>query len=276
VNAPDLHRFRLLIQYDGTPWRGWQRQAEEAGPTVQGEIEAVIERLTGARRRVVGSGRTDTGVHATGQVAAVDVPVRWEAWELRKALNALLPLEIRVSEVRRVPAEFNPRYHAILRRYDYFLGTAPEADSPFRNRWCWTLLKDDVSPELLHEAAALIPGDRSFASFAKAGQPERGTRCRVQEALWEPWDGLGLRFGITANRYLHHMVRYLVGTMVEVARGLRPLDDMAQLLRSPDTDLTMSPPAPAEGLFLSRVDYPPERLGDHPDRDPDTPRSTSA
>lgn len=276
MNAPDLHRYRLLIQYDGTPYRGWQRQAETAGPTVQGEFEEVLERLTRARRRVTGSGRTDTGVHATGQVASVEVPSRWDAPELRKAMNALLPPEIRVTEVRRVPGGFHPRYHATARTYDYFLGLSPEADSPFRSRWCWVLLKGDVSLPLLQEAAALIPGDRSYAAFAKAGQPERGTRCRVEEALWEPWDDLGLRFRITANRYLHHMVRYLVGTMVEVARGLRPPDDMAELLQNPDTELTTSPPAPAEGLFLSRVDYPRERLGDHPDRDPPTPEPTSA
>ena len=273
MNAPDLRRFRLLIQYDGTPYHGWQRQATEAGPTVQGEIEEVIERLTGARRAVVAAGRTDSGVHASGQVASVDVPSRWEAWELRKALNALLPLEIRIPEVHRVSGSFHPRYHAILRRYDYFLGMAPDADSPFRNRGCWTLMKDDVSPELLDRCAALSPGERSFAAFAKAGQPERGKVCRVQEAVWEPWADLGFRFRIAANRYLHHMVRYLVGTMVEVARGLRPLDEMAELLQNRETDLTTSPPAPPEGLFLSRVEYPRERLGDHPDRDP--PRSPS-
>jgi tRNA pseudouridine38-40 synthase len=268
VTAPALHRYRLLIQYDGTPFRGWQRQAEEAGPTVQGELEEVIERLTLERRRVTGSGRTDTGVHATGQVASVEIPARWNAPEFRKSLNALLPPEIRVWEVARAPSDFHPRYDATARRYDYFLGTSPDAGSPFHLRWCWALARNDVDPSLLDQAASLIPGDRSFASFGKAGQPERGDRCRVEEALWEPWQELGLRFRITANRYLHHMVRFLVGTMVEVARGLRPLDDMAELLRNPDTELTTSPPAPAEGLFLSRVDYPPERLGDHPDRDP--------
>lgn len=260
-----------MIQYDGTSYRGWQRQAEAAGPTVQGVVEAVIEKLTEKRRPVVASGRTDTGVHASGQVASVDIPDKWDAAALRKSLNALLPRDVRVPEVRRVPRDFHPRFHATARRYDYFLGTAAGAAAPFRNRWCWVLLENDLSEGLLDEAAALIPGERSFSAFAKAGQPERGDRCRVQEAGWEPWEDLGLRFRITADRYLHHMVRYLVGTMVAVARDLRPLDEMAELLRNPDTDLTTSPPAPPEGLFLSRVEYPRERLGRDPDRDPPSP-----
>jgi tRNA pseudouridine38-40 synthase len=259
------HRYRLLVQYDGTPFRGWQLQSE--GPTVQGELETVLERLTEGRRPVVAAGRTDTGVHALGQVASVDVPGKWDAASLRKAMNALLPREIRVPEIRRVPDDFHPRYHAVARSYEYFLGTVEEAASPFRRRWCWPLL-EEVAADLLTEAAALVPGEGSYGAFGKAGQPERGDRCRVQEAVWEPWDGLGFRFRITANRYLHRMVRYLMGTMVEVARGMRPLDDMARLLRESGTDLTTSPPAPPEGLFLSRVEYPRERLGDHPDRDP--------
>jgi tRNA pseudouridine38-40 synthase len=268
VTDPDLRRYHLLIQYDGIPFRGWQRQGEAAGPTVQGEVEAVIERLTEARRPVIAAGRTDTGVHASGQVASVDIPSKWDAAALRKSMNALLPRAIRIPEVRRVPGDFHPRYHATARRYHYYLGTAEGAASPFRNRWCWVHLENDVSGELLQEAAALIPGDHSFDAFAKAGQSERGHRCRVEKARWEPWEDLGFRFRITSNRYLHHMVRYLVGTMVAVARSRRPLDDMVELLRNPETRLTTSPPAPPAGLFLSRVEYPRERLGDHPDRDP--------
>lgn len=273
MKDPDLRRYRLLIEYDGTPFRGWQLQKER--PTVQGEVEAVLERLTEKRRPVVASGRTDTGVHAFGQVASVDVPEKWDAPSLRKAMNALLPMEIRIREIRRVPGDFHPRYHATLRTYEYYVGLVEDAASPFHRRWCWPLLDDPLDETLLHRAAEGIPGERSFASFGKAGQPERGERCRVQEAVWEPWAELGLRFRIGANRYLHHMVRYLVGTMVDVARRARPLDEMIELLEKPDTKLVTSPPAPPEGLFLSRVDYPRERLGDDPDRDPEDPEPSS-
>jgi tRNA pseudouridine38-40 synthase len=272
VSPPAPTRFGLLIQYDGAPYSGWQLQPDM--PTVQGEIEAVLERLTGARRPVVASGRTDQGVHALGQVASVDLPAKWNADRLRKALNALLPGSIWIQEVRRVPADFHPRFDARRRSYLYRLGTAAETASPFHHRWCWppTGRPGPVDPEGLAAAASLIPGDRAFGAFAKAGQPERGERCRVLSAEWRPWEDLGYVFQITADRYLHRMVRYLVGTMADVARGGRPLDEMAELLEDPNTALRTSPPAPPEGLFLHRVSYDAARVGDDPDR---APRNTN-
>lgn len=259
-------RYALIVQYDGASFHGWQIQKGHG--TVQGEIESVIQRIMGTRRPVVGSGRTDRGVHASGQVASVKVPASWSALSLRKSLNALLPSVIRIAEVRRVEDAFHPRYDAVARSYEYRLGTTPDAASPFLNGWCWDLSSTPPSLDSLEAAAAMIPGDRDFGRFAKVGQPERGTRCRVESAEWTPWADSGVRFTIRADRFLHHMVRYLVGTMVAVARGERPLEDMGEMLRNPDTGLVTSPPAPPEGLFLTRVDYPPERLGEHPDRDP--------
>ena len=110
----------------------------------------------------------------------------------------------------------------------------------------------------LNAAAAAVVGEHSFHAFAKAGQPERGYRCAVAGSTWTEWD-LGVRFTVTANRYLHHMVRYLVGTMVDIARGRRPAEDMARLLAE-ETDMETSPPAPPEGLFLARVEYPVDVL----------------
>jgi len=266
VTSPELVRYCLTVHYDGFPFHGWQLQPESR--TVQGEIEAVLERITGARRPVVGSGRTDRGVHATGQIASVDVPTKWSARTLRTSMNALLPREIWIAEARRVRSDFHPRFAATARSYSYRLGLRYEAGSPFFRRWCWDASREPPDPELLAASARLIPGERSFRGFSKAGQPERGERCHVHAADWIPWKGPGLELRITADRFLHHMVRYLVGTMVDVARGRRPLEEMGTLLSGNETDLTTSPPAPPEGLFLTRVDYPPERLGEHPDRDP--------
>jgi tRNA pseudouridine38-40 synthase len=249
----EVHRLRLTIHYDGTHFHGWQVQATER--TVQGEIEAGVQRLTGRHRTVIGSGRTDSGVHATGQVASVDVPVRWSPDDLRSALNAVLPRDIWVSGARRVPRDFHPRFQALARTYVYRLGLSDEAASPFHRAWCWAL-RNTVDPERLHEGAKLIVGERSFRSFAKAGQPERGDRCDVRVAEWTPWGDLGMTFTITADRYLHHMVRYLVGTMVDVARGRRPQSDLRSLLDDDVPGLETSPPAPPEGLFLARVEYP--------------------
>ncbi len=254
MNADDGdHRFKLTLHYDGAPFLGWQIQPR--GRTVQGEMEAALARLVGAMRPVVASGRTDRGVHAKGQVVAVTLPPRWSAGELRRGLNALLPPDIWVETATVVHDDFHPRYDALARSYRYQLGIQPWAASPFHRPWCWPLTRP-VDVDLLQRGAALLLGGHSFHAFAKAGQEERGHRCKVVEAAWVPWPEAGVAFVITADRFLHHMVRYLVGTMVDVARGRRSLDELEELLTAPDTDLITSPPAPPEGLFLTRVDYP--------------------
>jgi tRNA pseudouridine38-40 synthase len=256
VSQIQERRFRLTVHYDGTYFLGWQTQAW--GRTVQGDIEAALVRLTGSRRAVEAAGRTDSGVHATGQVAAVTLPSRWGAEELHKALNAVLPNDIWMESVLEAPMDFHPRFSAKARSYRYQVGLSPQAFSPFHSPYCWPLPRD-VDLDLLHRSSALIPGDHSFKAFAKAGQEARGDRCVVTEAGWSPWGEMGLSFHITANRFLHHMVRYLVGTMVEISRGWREVDELLQLLTDPGTDLRTAPPAPPEGLFLSAVDYPPEQ-----------------
>ena len=260
MTAGEETRLALTLHYDGGAFFGWQAQRKER--TVQGELEAAVARLTGARRTVIGSGRTDRGVHATGQVAAVTVPARWTPATFRKALNSVLPEDVWVREARAVHAAFHPRYDAVARTYVYRLGLADEARSPFVRPWCWSL-KRPVRRDLLEQAAETIVGEHSFEAFAKAGQPERGTRCAVRSTRWETWTShggeLGLSFTIVADRYLHHMVRYLVGTLVEIAREVRPLEDLPALLAAgPTPDRQTSPPAPARGLFLAEVEYPDE------------------
>ena len=231
---------------------------------MQGELQATLERLTGAHRTVTAAGRTDRGVHATGQVVAVALPPRWSAATLLRALNARLPEDIWVAEAQAVPPGFHPRYDATAREHGYRLGLTAAARSPFHRPWCWPLAHltgdaastaADLDVEALHAAAAFLRGEKSFAAFARAGQEHRGDRCAVTEARWVGWE-LGMEFTIVANRFLHHMVRYLVGTMVDIARGRRPLDDMRAMLGGNEEGLVTSPPAPAAGLFLRRVSYP--------------------
>lgn len=270
TTPPAAHRFRFTVQYDGAGFFGWQLQPDRR--TVQGELERVLSRLFDAPTRVIGSGRTDRGVHARGQVAAVDGPAKWEATTLERAMNALLPPDVRVIETALAPSRFHPRYGAVARTYQYRVGTAAESQSPFEAPWCWALGKEP-DLRLLRTAARELLGDNSFLAFAKAGQEERGDRCIVQRAQWMEWPGLGLELHLAANRFLHHMVRYLVGTLVEIGRGRRGEDEVARLLQ-PDTPLETSPPAPPEGLFLRRVDYPPESFapeGPPPRSDVDLP-----
>ena len=258
MEAPDPVRFLLTVQYDGSRFHGWQLQPDRR--TVQGTLEEALSRLADRPCGVLGSGRTDTGVHALGQAASVDLPARWTADELHRALNALLADDVWIEEVRPVRADFHPRYDAVARTYVYDVGTHRAAASPFHRRWCWPLV-EELDTALLAEAARPLPGRHSFAAFAKSGQPERGEHCTVAAAAWTE-SRLGWRFTITADRYLHHMVRYLVGTMVDVARDRRPLSDVVGLLRG-EPGLTTSPPAPAQGLFLRRVEYPDNVLLGH-------------
>jgi len=247
------YSLKLTLQYDGAAFHGWQIQPAER--TVQGELEATLFNLTGKVCPVIGSGRTDKGVHATGQVATVSIEPTWTAGKLRRALNALLPKDLWIKNSSIIHPEFHPRYDAISRTYLYNLGLMEQSRSPFNYRWCWPL-KGELNESLLHKATALILGEHSFRSFAKSGQPERGHTCSIQEALWYPWRDLGLSLHITGNRFLHHMVRYLVGTITSIALGKRPMEDLEVLLNEPDTSLITSPPAPPTGLFLARVAYP--------------------
>lgn len=251
MEPPLTNRLKLTVHYDGSAFRGWQLQPDQR--TVQGDLEAAISKLADRPCRVMGSGRTDTGVHATGQVAAVDLPARWTPDELRRSLNAVLADDVWVESVKAVSPDFHPRYDAVARTYTYEVGTRPEAASPFHRRTCWPL-GEELDRELLDRCAAEMVGEHSFLAFAKAGQEERGDRCHVTDARWTSF-ALGFRFSVTADRYLHHMVRYLVGTMVDIARGRRPVEDLSRLLAN-DPELTTSPPAPAQGLFLTRVEYP--------------------
>jgi len=251
VETGDPIRLQLVLHYDGSSFHGWQFQPDQR--TVQGELQAALARLSGEERTVMGSGRTDAGVHAVGQVASVILPRRWAPRELHRALNAVLPRDIWVQAVREVDSAFHARYDAVARSYRYRVGTAAESRSPFHRGWCWALA-EPLDEACLHEAAAVLPGRHSFRAFAKSGQPERGYTCSVARASWRPW-ALGVAFEITADRYLPHMVRYLVGTMVDVARGRRPVTDMNALLAD-EADRETSPPAPPEGLFLVHVEYP--------------------
>jgi tRNA pseudouridine38-40 synthase len=252
VSTQGETRLRVTLHYDGSNYFGWQVQSVE--PTVQGEVERAVQRLTGSPRTVTAAGRTDRGVHATGQVASVLLPAKWTPEAFRKALNAVLPDDIWASEVVESLPEFHPRFHAISRTYVYRLGTTELARSPFVRRYCWPL-RFPIDADRLRDAAVRVIGDHSFGAFAKAGQPERGTRCTVTSAEWLPWESFGMSFRITANRYLHHMVRYLVGTMVDIAKGDRDVSEIHALL-SETTDLKTSRPAPPEGLFLAHVRYP--------------------
>lgn len=247
---------QLVLHYDGGGFSGWQRQVDVR--TVQGEVEAALARLCGKPVAVLGAGRTDAGVHARGQAAGVRVPERWTAQELRRALNAILPPDVWVAAAHEMQPRFHARYDATARRYTYYVGTDEGSRSPFRRRYEWALC-EPLDADVLQKAASAIVGEHAFWAFAVRGTapPTDQHRCTVRVAEWRQRRNGGLAFEIEANRFLHHMVRFLVGTMVDVARGRRPLEDVQRLLESTDNSET-SAPAPAHALFLDAVTYPCE------------------
>ena len=242
-----------MLHYDGAEFAGWQRQA--SARTVQGVLEAAASRLCDEPIGVVGAGRTDAGVHARGQAAGVRVPERWTATALRRALNAVLPGDVWVAAAHDMRDEFHARYSATGRRYRYAVGLDDEARSPFRRRWEWAYPRP-VDVERLAAETEALPGEHAFHAFAVRGTaPEHDHhRCIVHEARWERL-GSALFFCVEANRFLHHMVRFLVGTLLDVASGRREPGTVARLLAAAD-NTDVSPPAPAHALFLERVTYP--------------------
>ena len=248
------HAILLVTQYDGGQFAGWQRQL--SARTVQGEMERVLTRLCGGATAAIGAGRTDAGVHAHGQGVGVTVASRWTPEVLRRAVNALLPGDIWVQSAHAMAAGFHPRRSAIARRYCYLLGTDEGTRSPFRRRYEWAALKPLDFASLLAEADALV-GEHEFRAFAVAhtAPVDDHHRCVIHHAAWTARDGV-LVFEVTANRFLHHMVRFLVGTMVEVALGRRPRGTIARLLAVANNSETAAP-APAHGLSLHEVVYPP-------------------
>lgn len=244
---------QLVLHYDGAAFSGWQRQTRER--TVQGVLEAALLRLCTTPVAAMGAGRTDAGVHARGQAVGVRVPPRWTPAELQRALNAVLPHDIWVAAAHAMRDDFHARFSAVARSYSYYVGTDAGVQSPFRRRWEHAV-RGSPDLSLLQAAAAFLPGEHTFRAFAVRGTaPETDDhKCAVAHAAWSLRPG-GLVFEIRANRFLHHMVRFLIGTMLDVATGRRPLEDVSRLLAAAD-NREVSVPAPAHGLFLDRVDYP--------------------
>jgi len=244
---------QLVLHYDGAGFSGWQRQPEQR--TVQGVLEGALARLCGGPIAALGSGRTDAGVHARGQAVGVRVSDRWEVPRLRRALNAVLPSDVWVARAVEMHPEFHARYSAVSRRYSYYVGTDEAAHSPFRERY-ELAFEQALDRGALDAAATHLAGEHCFRGFAVLGTAPAHDdhRCRVHEARWVDRPG-GYVFEIEANRFLHHMVRFLVGTMLNIASGRRPLGDLPRLLAAADNS-EVSPPAPPHALFLDRVTYP--------------------
>ena len=243
-------RVRITVAYDGTDYAGWQLQPDE--PTVQGELEKALEKIMVHQIRVTGAGRTDAGVHATGQVAHFDNPGRLEPPVLMRALNALLPGSIRVLDARQTQDDFSARYSAGWKIYRYGLASPelPEAVLLARTHW---IRKLPEYQELLRRCSEIIAGVHDFFTFSKQEGHRPHHNCHVFEADWND-EGEKLYFTVKGDRFLRGTVRMLVGGMLAVADGRAGIDDFRNALDKPGR-WKEAVPAPACGLTLVRVNY---------------------
>ena len=242
--------FKLTIAYDGKGFVGWQRQA--AGESIQGLLEEALAALDGRTVAVVGAGRTDAGVHAIGQVAGVTLERAIDARTVVRAVNARLPETIRVLDAAEVPAAFHARFDTRSKTYRYRVWNG-DVMSPFERAYAWHIPWPSLDAGAMGEAARALEGRHDFAAFQAAGTDTSGTERTVFTSRIERADSL-LTYEITGDGFLRHMVRGIVGTLVDIGRGRVPPSAMAAVLASKNR-ARAGPTAPPEGLFLVRVDY---------------------
>jgi tRNA pseudouridine38-40 synthase len=246
-------RIRLLLEYDGTDFVGWQEQPDAR--SVQGELESAVSELAGGPVRVRGAGRTDSGVHATGQAAHLDWTGRLGPVELRGALNARLAPDLSVIDVRVVPDDFDARRDALSKRYRYRILNRP-SPSPLRRRVTWHLRRR-LDVDAMRRGAEHLVGDRDFESFrgAPGGPPPSQCTRRTLDALEVRREGDECWIRARSRSFLRYMVRNLVGTLVEVGAGRLDLDEIPAILASRDRSRA-GPTAPPQGLCLEWIEYP--------------------
>ncbi len=242
-----MPRYKILIEYDGTDYSGWQRQPNSC--TVEEEIETALSQILQEPIDIKGQGRTDSGVHAEGQVAHFNFPEKLDEAELLYALLGVLPRDIAVYHLEQVSADFHARFHATSRRYRYQVITRP---SPLQHRHALMVL-NDLDVDAMKVCAEQILGIHDFESFTKSGPDQEHTECDVMNSKFEQ-QGIMLIYHIEANRFLRHMVRRLVGTMLQVGKGKQNVAYFKELLNNPQQDIG-GHGAPAKGLILEKVGY---------------------
>ena len=243
-----LFRYKLIIQYDGTNFFGWQLQKNKR--TIQGVLEETLKLILKSKSRIPihGSGRTDTGVHALGQVAHADMDIKMDVQSMVKAINGNLPIDIEILDIIRAENEFHSRFNAIKRCYIYQFYTGK---SLLFNNQTWYIKSLDL--KLLNTLSTLVLGEHNFLSFSKFNKEKINTFCTILTSLWKVENNI-IYYKIEGNRFLHHMVRYLVGTMVAVNTEKITIEEFKRLLSYPNKNVRIFK-APPRGLILEKVFY---------------------
>ncbi len=239
--------IKLIIEYDGTDFVGWQRQPN--GRTVQEEIENAILKITHEQTQIIGAGRTDSGVHARGQVANFFLSSLITEKEIHRSLNGVLPEDIAVHSVEIVDEQFSARHSAKEREYQYFISKRLSA---IERKYCWQLgYILDITK--MNEIASSILGIHDFQSFSKIDTEVDHFNSQIFESVWYEKEDKFI-YRIRANRFLYGMVRALVGTMVNIGRGFTQVSEFQEIINAKNRSKA-GQTAPAKGLFLERVIY---------------------
>jgi len=245
-----MERYQIILAYDGTDFHGSQYQAKTR--TVQSVVQTALRQLNWSGRSVLFAGRTDAGVHASGQVVAFDLDWNHPLVDLQNALNALLPGDVAVVNVSLSSPDFHPRFHAVSRSYRYHVFCQPSRD-PLRDRFGWRVWPP---PEIavMKAAAREFIGIHDFAAFGRPARPGGSTIRAVTRAEWQP-AGDALYFEVTANAFLYHMVRRMTFVQIAVGQGRLELEEIQRHIQQPQ-DPPIQGLAPPQGLALIQVEYP--------------------
>jgi tRNA pseudouridine38-40 synthase len=247
-----VRNLKFTLQYDGTNYVGWQRQGR--GASIQALLEDALAPMSGGPVTVHGAGRTDAGVHALGQVATVSFEGTLDPLTLARALNAVLPVDVRVLSVEEMASDFHARFSALGKAYEYRIVNAPFV-SPFLSRYVWHI-GQPLDLEAMRQASRYLVGVHDLAAFQGAGSVVTSSERDIRRLEWTDGGGydLPLVMHIEADGFLRHMVRNIVGTLVDVGVGRWPASQLETILASRDRAQAGST-APPTGLFLVRVDY---------------------
>jgi tRNA pseudouridine38-40 synthase len=239
--------IKFIIEYKGTNYHGWQIQKNDE--SIQGHLKKAFKLvLPSAHINIIGSGRTDAGVHSFGQVANVKLSKDTNLDKLFYSINGIINNDIYIKDYQIIDDDFNARFSAKTRSYKYYIS---KNFSPFSKDISW-LINEEINYNLLEKSAAYLNGEHDFSSFSKNNIDIKNKKCFIYESVWED-TGNSLIYSIKANRFLHHMVRFIVGTSIKVAKSNITLDNFIDMLNNK----SISDPhcAPAKGLFLNEVLY---------------------
>lgn len=245
-----MPHFKLTLSYDGTAFVGWQRQA--AGASIQGLLESALAALDGQSVVVAGAGRTDAGVHALGQVATCSLTRDTDAGTVLRAVNARLPPTIRILDVAAVSAAFHARFSSTSKIYRYRIWSG-DVVSPFEFPYVWHLPSPMLDTDAMDAAARVLEGTHDFSCFQSAGSDTHTTERTVYSSRVRRGASL-ITYEVSGDGFLKHMVRAIVGTLVEIGRGRRTVSSLPEVMASRSRS-SAGPTAPASGLFLVSVSY---------------------